>query len=62
MGHRDIWGSNSKNWKKYCPCFNAKEEYANLQPGEPAQPEKYVNKPKQEDPLESLKPYTPWMN
>lgn len=60
MGHRDIWGSDPKNWKKSCPCFNAKQEYANLQPGKPAQPEKYVNKPKQEDPLESLKPYTPW--
>ena len=25
LGHRDIWGSNPKNWKKMCPCFNVKE-------------------------------------
>ena len=28
MGHRDIWGPDSKNWKKWCPCFDAKGEYA----------------------------------
>lgn len=26
MGHRDIWGSNPKKWKKYCPCFDAMSE------------------------------------
>lgn len=30
MGHRDIWGSDPKNWKKMCPCFDAKEEYKNI--------------------------------
>ena len=33
MGHRDIWGSNPANWKKSCPCFDAKTEYAHI--GEP---------------------------
>lgn len=28
MGHREIWGNNPKNWKKMCPCFPAKDEYA----------------------------------
>lgn len=26
MGHRDIWGSDPKKWKKWCPCFDAKKE------------------------------------
>lgn len=26
LGHRDIWGSNPKNWKKMCPCFDVKAE------------------------------------
>ena len=30
LGHRDIWGKNSKNWKKYCPCFDAEQEYSEL--------------------------------
>lgn len=30
MGHRDIWGKDKKNWKKWCPCFNAMEEYKNI--------------------------------
>lgn len=30
MGHRDIWGSDSRKWKKWCPCFNAEEEYKDL--------------------------------
>ena len=30
LGHRDIWGKNSKNWKKYCPCFDAEEEYKEI--------------------------------
>lgn len=34
MGHRDIWGPNPQDWKKQCPCFNAKEEYL------------YIGKPK----------------
>ena len=25
LGHRDIWGSNPRNWHKMCPCFNVKE-------------------------------------
>ncbi len=30
MGHRDIWGCDSRKWKKWCPCFNAIEEYKNI--------------------------------
>lgn len=30
MGHRDIWGKDSKKWKKWCPCFDAEAEYAYL--------------------------------
>ena len=30
MGHRDIWGKDSKKWKKQCPCFDAEAEYAHL--------------------------------
>ena len=30
MGHRDIWGTDSKKWKKWCPCFNAIDEYKDL--------------------------------
>ena len=25
LGHRDIWGPDSRKWKKMCPCFNVKE-------------------------------------
>lgn len=31
MGHRDIWGSNPKKWKKWCPCFDAKSEYKDIE-------------------------------
>ncbi len=28
MGHRDIWSeTDSRLWKKQCPCFNATKEY-----------------------------------
>lgn len=30
MGHRDIWGTDPRKWKKQCPCFNAMDEYKNL--------------------------------
>ena len=30
MGHRDIWGIDSKKWKKWCPCFDAKTEYKDI--------------------------------
>ena len=30
MGHRDIWGSNPKKWKKWCPCYDAKSEYKDI--------------------------------
>ena len=30
MGHRDIWGKDSRKWKKMCPCFDAEAEYAFL--------------------------------
>ena len=30
MGHRDIWGSDRRKWKKWCPCFDAKHEYEDI--------------------------------
>ena len=30
LGHRDIWGKDSKKWKKWCPCFDAEKEYSEL--------------------------------
>lgn len=46
MGHRDIWGSDRSKWKKECPCFNAKEEYAHLFDPEPI--EEYTEEPVEE--------------
>ena len=31
MGHRDIWGKSSANWKKQCPCFDAEKEYGEIE-------------------------------
>lgn len=31
MGHRDIWGKDSKKWKKWCPCFDAEQEYKEIE-------------------------------
>lgn len=31
MGHRDIWGTDCKKWKKYCPCFDAMSEYKDIE-------------------------------
>lgn len=30
MGHRDIWGKDPKKWQKWCPCFDAESEYAEI--------------------------------
>lgn len=30
LGHRDVWGDDPRNWKKQCPCFYAKNEYAGI--------------------------------
>lgn len=30
MGHRDIWGKDPKKWQKWCPCFDAEEEYKEI--------------------------------
>ena len=30
LGHRDIWGSDPKNWHKQCPCFNVKKWWNNV--------------------------------
>lgn len=30
MGHRDIWGKDEKKWLKWCPCFDAEEEYKDV--------------------------------
>ena len=39
MGHRDIWGPDQKKWKKWCPCFDAKTEYAHIMDPEPEEKE-----------------------
>ena len=31
MGHRDIWVKDSKKWKKWCPCFDAEQEYKEIE-------------------------------
>ena len=46
MGHREIWGSDPKKWKKWCPCFNASEEYKNI--GVKEEPKVEVVEPKKE--------------
>ena len=42
LGHRDIWGSDPKNWHKQCPCFNVKEWWnevnKELEPEESTEP------------------------
>lgn len=66
MGHRDIWGSSPSKWKKMCPCFNAKTEYAYIG-------EKKLDKYEDATPLpttllynpepslwEKIKKYIPW--
>lgn len=30
LGHRDIWGKDKSKWLKYCPCFDAEEEYKHI--------------------------------
>ena len=30
MGHRDIWGKDKSKLQKYCPCFDAEEEYKDI--------------------------------
>lgn len=30
MGHRDVWGKDPKKWQKWCPCFDAETEYAEI--------------------------------
>ena len=35
LGHREIWGQDPSKWKKACPCFPAKAEYANIGKPEP---------------------------
>jgi N-acetylmuramoyl-L-alanine amidase len=30
MGHRDVWGKDPKKWQKWCPCFDAESEYAEI--------------------------------
>ena len=30
LGHRDIWGPDSRKWKKMCPCFDVKEWWNNV--------------------------------
>ena len=59
MGHRDIWGKNPAHWKKYCPCFDAEEEYENIgKPIEPLYEPIDLNKP--ESLLTKIKKLLPW--
>ena len=71
MGHRDIWGKDSKKWKKMCPCFDAEAEYEFLDNVkldkyddatdefvEPAHPEIYVLEQPRD--YTGFKEYTPW--
>lgn len=54
MGHRDIWGKDSRKWKKWCPCFDAEKEYENIDndikaskysdAAEPTKPDSYTPK------------------
>lgn len=63
MGHRDIWGKNPKNWKKWCPCFDAEAEYANIDQlikqskAEKAPEPIDLTRP---DRLENIKKLAPW--
>lgn len=73
MGHRDIWGKDSRKWKKMCPCFDAEAEYAYLdevklskyddagidETAPKAQPETYVYE-KPRDYTGFLKDLAPW--
>lgn len=73
MGHRDIWGKDSRKWKKMCPCFDAEKEYEyldNIKLGKyedsgvdeeapKAQPETYVYE-QPRDYTGFLKEITPW--
>ena len=45
MGHREIWGSSPKNWKKMCPCFNAGEEYKDILKEKPKPTFQDIGKP-----------------
>lgn len=55
LGHREIWGQDKTKWKKMCPCFSAKAEYAHIMDPEP-EPQKPVEEPKQEEPKPVVKP------
>lgn len=52
MGHRDIWGSDSRKWKKMCPCFDVKAELSTLlaEPIKPVEPIKDAKPVKVEQP------------
>lgn len=52
MGHRDIWGPDSRKWKKMCPCFDVKAELSTLlaEPIKPVEPIKDAKPVKVEQP------------
>lgn len=52
MGHRDIWGPDSRKWKKMCPCFDVKAELPTLlaEPIKPVEPIKDAKPVKVEQP------------
>lgn len=52
MGHRDIWGKDSKNWKKWCPCFDAELEYELIN-------NPVIEEPVEETPIAEEKPQKP---
>ena len=48
MGHRDVWGKDPKKWQKWCPCFDAEAEYAEIgkvkeEPTKPAIDERAID-------------------
>ena len=56
LGHREIWGFDKSKWKKMCPCFPAKAEYAWIGKEEPkVEKVKEEPKPVVEEPKESIK-------
>ena len=65
LGHRDIWGKDSRKWKKWCPCFDAEKEYAGIDndikeaktpTGKPID-ERYL---RPESYIENIKKLAPW--
>lgn len=55
MGHRDIWGKDSKKWKKQCPCFDAEKEYSSINDMSFTIQDKTIEEPKTAPPIQIFK-------